>query len=99
MSGGYVTLTNNSDMTISITSVTSPQFANIEMHETIIENNIARMRPIDELVIAPGNTVKLKRGGKHLMLMQPDASIDSITLNFYADDLLVLSVSATPDSN
>ena len=100
MSAGYVTLTNNSAEIISLTSVSSPQFASVEIHETIIANDIARMRPVEKLVIAPGQTVKLEPGAKHLMLMQAQEStdkkaVDLITLNFYADNLLVLSVSTT----
>lgn len=97
VSAGYMTLINDSDEVVSITSVASPQFDSVEMHETIIEDGIARMRPIEALVIAPGSTVKFERGGKHLMLMQPSESIDTVTLNFYSGDLLVLSVSSAPD--
>lgn len=97
VSAGYMTLINDSDEVVSITSVASPQFGSVEMHETIIEDGIARMRPIEALVIAPGSTVKFERGGKHLMLMQPSESSDTVTLNFYSGDLLVLSVNSAPD--
>jgi len=104
MRAGYLTLTNNSAETISLTSVSSPQFAAVEIHETTIEDDIARMRRIEALDIGPGRSTTLERGGKHLMLMQSQElmdqeSIDLITLDFYADDLLVLSVSTVPDSS
>lgn len=103
MRAGYLTLTNNSAETISLTSVSSPQFAVVEIHETTVEDDIARMRRIETLDIEPGRSAKFERGGKHLMLMQAQKlmnqdSIDVITLNFYADELLVLSVSTVPDS-
>ena len=97
MSAAYLKLTNSSNAVISLTSVSSPQFAIVEMHETKIEDNIARMRRIDSIDIQPGATITFERGGKHLMLMQPQESAESVTLNFFADDLLMLSVSTAID--
>ena len=64
------------------------------MHETIVEDGIARMREIPVLDIAAGETLAFERGGRHLMLMQPVGSPGTITLNFYSDDVLLLTVSA-----
>jgi copper(I)-binding protein len=63
------------------------------MHETIAEDGIARMRAIPVLEIADGETIIFERGGKHLMLMQPVGKPGTVTLNFYSDDVLLLSVS------
>ena len=94
MSAGYMRLRNNSDSAIEITSVTSPQFERVEMHETVIENDIARMRALDGLAIGPGEQVVFERGAKHLMLMKPIGEFDAVTLNLYSQDQLVLTVSA-----
>ncbi len=94
MSAGYLEISNRSDTALTITRVESPQFGRVEMHQTIIEDGIARMRPLDRLDIAPGEAAVLERGGKHLMLMAPVADAELVTLNFYADDLLVISVDA-----
>ncbi len=98
----YLTLVNNGDAAISLTSVSSPQFAVVEFHQTIVASGVARMRPLRELVIAAGESVRLEPGGKHLMLSQEKpaaatASADnrvgeSIRLDFYSRDDLVLSV-------
>ena len=95
MSAAYLTLTNNSDELIRITKVTSPQYGLIEIHETTIENNIARMRRVDELAISPDEFLRLQRGGIHLMLMQPVADIETVTLNLYDGDLLLMSMRTT----
>ena len=95
MSAGYLTIRNNSSDTIELTAVTSPQYGRVEIHETIIDNDIARMRPLDGLLIPAGQSLILEPGGKHLMLMQPKDSINAVTLNFYADEQLMLSVNAT----
>ncbi len=91
-----MTLTNNSDEPIRITKVSSPQYGLIEMHETTIEDNVARMRRFDELAVKPGESLRLQRGGIHLMLMQPVAEIETVTLHLYDGDLLLMSIRTTP---
>lgn len=97
MRAAYLTIENRSDEVLRITSASSPEFGRVELHETVIENDVARMRPVDTLEIAPGDNVTLERGGLHLMLMQPVPAADrgdEVTLNFFDDDRLVLSVVA-----
>lgn len=65
---GYLTLTNNGNEPIAIENVMSPQFARIEMHETIIEDGVARMESLVPLIIAPHSSVRFAPGGKHLMM-------------------------------
>ena len=97
MSAGYFKLTNNSGQAISISHVTSPQFASVQMHETIIKDEVARMIPLEMLILPPGETVSFEPGGKHLMLMQPANDIDSVTLEFFAGESLLLSVNTDFD--
>ena len=94
MAAAYLDITNQSGMAIRITSVTSPDYELVEIHETTIEDGVARMRAIPMLEIADGETVTFERGGKHLMLMRPLDSPDIVTLNFHSENLLLLSVSA-----
>ena len=97
MSAGYFKLTNNSGQAISISHVTSPQFASVQMHETIIKDEVARMVPLETLILQPGETVSFEPGGKHLMLMRPADDIDSVTLTFFAGESLLLSVNTDFD--
>lgn len=97
MSAGYFKLTNNSGQAISISHVTSPQFASVQMHETIIKDEVARMAPLEMLILQPGETVSFEPGGKHLMLMRPADDIDSVTLKFFAGESLLLSVNTDFD--
>ena len=97
MSAGYFKLTNNSGQAVSISHVTSPQFASVQMHETIIEDEVARMVQLEILTLQPREIVSFERGGKHLMLMQPSDDIDSVTLQFFAGESLLLSVSTDFD--
>ena len=92
MAAGYLEISNRSDSGIRITRVSSPDYEAVEMHETIVEDGIAKMREIPVLEIAAGETVVFERGGKHLMLMKPVGTPRTVTLNFYSDDVLLLSV-------
>jgi copper(I)-binding protein len=94
MAAAYLDITNQSGSAIRITSVTSPDYELVEMHETTIEDGVARMRAIPALAIENGETVTFERGGRHLMLMRPLDSPDIVTLNFHSENLLLLSVSA-----
>ena len=94
MSAGYLSFTNNTSETITISRVASPDFESVELHETTVENGVARMRALPELEIPGGGTVILQRGGKHLMLMRPTGASDTVTLQFFNDDDLILSVEA-----
>lgn len=67
----YFRLNNLSDEAISIERISSPQFGKVEMHETTINDGIARMRPVDRLEIAARATTVFEAGGKHVMLTQP----------------------------
>lgn len=98
MSAGYLSLTNNTEETIRITRVTSAQFGSVQLHESTLEDGVARMRSIPELEIPAGETLTLQRGGKHLMLMRPTGSADVVSLQFFDGDSVVLSVDATFES-
>lgn len=98
MSAAYLTLTNNSDVPIRIDRVSSPQYDSVQLHETTIEEGVARMRALAEVEIPAGATVTFRRGGKHLMLMRPTGSVDTVSLSFHSGDDLVLTVAATPES-
>ncbi len=94
MSAGYISLRNNTNVEIRISKVTSPAFEKIEIHESILEDGIAKMRRIDALSIPANSSVTLENGGKHLMLMRPTAAADTVSLSFYSDGAVILSVVA-----
>ena len=67
MSVAYMSLLSNEDLIL--TSVTSPRIKTIEMHNTITEKGIMKMRMTNEIKIEHGKTFGFKSGGSHLMLM------------------------------
>lgn len=92
MSAGYLVLTNNTGQAIVIDAVTSPQFGAVEIHETTIENDISRMRRIDELVVPARGSVTLERGGRHLMLMGAREAGETLTLQLLSGGTPVLTI-------
>jgi copper(I)-binding protein len=66
-SGAYMTITSRN--AARLVGASSPVAGATELHETRVENNIARMRPAGSLPLAAGRSVELKPGGYHLMLL------------------------------
>ena len=92
MAAGYLTLSSNASEAIVISHVASPQFESVEMHESVIEDGLARMYRLGDLTVAAKSSVVFQPGGKHLMLMRPVGEFDTISLDFYAGKAVVLTV-------
>ena len=91
MLAGYVTITNNSDQERILTSAKSKQFKMVEIHKTIIEDGVAKMRRQDDLAIPAGSSLVLEPGSYHLMLMMPKSALKAddqvtVTLGLRAGD-------------
>lgn len=70
VAGGYVRITNTGTEPDRLVSGTSSAAERVEIHEMATVNGMMTMRPLASgLVIAPGQTVELKPGGLHIMLM------------------------------
>lgn len=71
----YGTLANESGQDWTITGVMCERVRRPEIHETVMENDMARMRRVPELRLAKGQRVELRPGGMHLMLMGLEAPL------------------------
>ena len=60
---------------VVLTGVRSMRFGEASMHETRLEGGVSRMRPLPRVVVPPGGKVDFQPGGRHLMLMAPDARV------------------------
>ena len=74
---GYAVLSNSAGKTLTVVSASSAAFAKVEMHETITENGIAKMRAIEKLVIPANSKVEFAPSGKHFMLIEPSSTLKS----------------------
>ncbi len=67
--GGYLTITNKGTESDRLIGGSVAPAARFEVHTTIMENGVAKMRQVTGLEIKPGETVELKPGGMHVMFM------------------------------
>lgn len=74
---GYAVLSNAGSKTLSVASAQSAAFAKVEMHESLTENGISKMRPIEKLELTAGVKVEFAPAGKHFMLINPKAALRS----------------------
>lgn len=91
MTAGYLKISNPGDRPLTLTGVRSTAFERIELHATIMEGGVAKMRMEQAVIIPPGETVSLEPGGRHLMMFgakRPMAEGDAVllTLVFAGDD-------------
>ena len=68
---GYMAMVNTGNTTVTVTSISSPDFERAEVHRTVVEAGIARMLPVKQLDIPANSQLKLEPGGLHLMLFNP----------------------------
>lgn len=71
----YFTLTNTSDAPRQLIGVTADGYRMAHIHRTEVKDDIATMSAVDVIEIAPGQSVAFDRGGLHVMLMQPTATL------------------------
>ncbi len=69
MWAGFVTLKNTSDRPVALVRAESPAFHMVELHRSVVENGLVRMREQQRIEITPGASLALQPGGYHLMLM------------------------------
>jgi copper(I)-binding protein len=69
VAAAYLTLRNPTTRPVTIVSIESPLAEHAMIHETKTVGGQSQMRPHEQLVIAPGQTVKFEPGGLHVMLM------------------------------
>ena len=78
---------NTGDGSDTITGAGTPAAVAAELHLTTIEDGRAQMRPVDEVEVPPGQTVRFRPGDLHLMLVVPDQTVTvggtfDLTLHF-----------------
>lgn len=66
----YMTITNNGKTPDKVNCVSSDASAECQIHSMTMDNGVMQMRPVEGgLEIKPGETVTLKPGGFHMMLV------------------------------
>ena len=66
----YLIVTNNGAETDRLIDVSGDVAGRVELHATLMEGDVMRMRPVkDGVEILPGQSVEIVPGGLHIMLM------------------------------
>lgn len=98
VSAAYFTVSNNGTEDVRLLAVTAEGVGASSIHETIVENNIARMEEVEGGMLIPaGESVELAPSGHHVMLMNiANALVDgeTLTLILTFDNGTVLAVDA-----
>lgn len=69
VSAAYLTLVNHEAATVTLLSVDSPLAESVTLHETMAMNGMVHMMNLDApQVVAPGDSLVMREGGKHLMV-------------------------------
>ena len=72
VAGGYMTIENTGKTDDTLLGGSTPAAGKVEIHQMNMEGDIMTMRQLEDgLLIPAGETVTLKPGGYHLMLMKP----------------------------
>jgi len=78
MTAGFGRLVNISDAELNITGYSSPQFDDVSLHQTVLEDGVSRMNEVPALKISAGAEINLTPGGYHLMFMKPVQSYTNV---------------------
>lgn len=65
----YLEIKNSGGNPRILAKVSSPAFAQVSIHRSVMHGNMVHMEHMKELTIPPNASVVLKPGGLHLMLM------------------------------
>jgi len=98
MNAGYLEIENTNPHPVVLTSVSSDDFSNIEIHQTILENGVARMKKAGPLTIPAQSRWIFKPGDYHLMLFKAKRTLhagETTSLRFHFSDGLTVDADAT----
>lgn len=67
--GAFLTIRNAGTQPDRLLSAASPLARSTEVHETVREGEVMRMRPVPAIEVPAGGSVALRPGGAHVMLI------------------------------
>lgn len=88
-SAAFLTITNETAESRALISAESPAARAVELHTHSHEGGMMRMRRVDRIELPAGETVSLRPGGLHLMLIGLNADLapgDQVGLDLGFDD-------------
>ncbi len=74
-SAAYMTLVNSGDTADRVLSATTDVAQVVELHTVEMEDNVMKMRPVEQIDIPANGQVELRPGGLHVMLIDLKQSL------------------------
>ena len=71
----YLTIVNLGTKADRVTGLSTPMAGTAQLHGHLMEGGLMKMRRVDSLALKPGESVTLKPGGHHIMLMDLQAPL------------------------
>ena len=65
----YLTIKNTGKTDDTLTGAETSAAAKAELHESSMEGNVMKMRPLGDVTVPAGGSAEFKPGGKHIMLL------------------------------
>lgn|SRR5690606_13886693 len=96
-SAAYLSLKNSGETPVRLVAVESPAAERSELHDHVMENDIARMIQVEAIEIEAGEEVALEPSGLHIMLIglrEPLHPGDHVPLTLYFEEGESLEVEA-----
>ncbi len=87
-SAAYLRIHNSGAADVTIIAASSAAAAEVAIHRTVLQGEMARMEAVDSLLIPAGEAVDLAPGGTHLMLIELTADLPpggALTLRLESD--------------
>jgi copper(I)-binding protein len=69
VTGAFMRIRNTGSQTDRLLGASSKAADFVQVHETVVENEIMSMREVAAIEILPGESIELKHGGYHIMLI------------------------------
>lgn len=93
--GGFLTV-NNQGADDRLVGASSPASASVELHTMSMDNNVMRMREVNDIEVPSGKKLELQPGGLHLMFIDLKAPLkagETVPLNLRFEKAGEVSVS------
>jgi copper(I)-binding protein len=92
----YMAIHNQGHSDVVLVAVSSPQFARIEMHQTVLKDGVARMQSLASVTIEANSNVNFAPGGRHMMLFEPTQGLIpgaeiSLQFEFESGEMLMVT--------
>lgn len=104
VAAGYMGIENTGDEDDLLVSASAEIAGEIQLHEMVMSGDVMKMRELDGGIALPaGETIWLKPGGLHLMLMKPDGDLSEgkkhfVTLSFERGGTVTIPFTVAPMS-